>query len=159
MERIHLILKVLLSLETRTERDFQVLFLPYHFPLARYLSWTFQSLLSMFNPLRAQIALGLSNNLDWTIKIISWNCRGALKAGFRKGVMDLKRIHNPAMLLILETKISGQNAREVADSLGFPKSCIVNSDGLVGGLWLLWDDSRLTVDILSTSNQAIHAVI
>ncbi|GLT87033.1 hypothetical protein SLE2022_051370 [Rubroshorea leprosula] len=93
------------------------------------------------------------------MKIISWNCRGALKVGFCKGVMDLKRIHNPAMLLILETKISGQNAREVADSLGFPKSCIVNSDGLAGGLWLLWDDSRLTVDILSTSNQAIHAVI
>ncbi|GLT80975.1 hypothetical protein SLA2020_523840 [Shorea laevis] len=93
------------------------------------------------------------------MKIISWNCHGALKAGFRKSVMDLKRIHNLAMLLILETKISGQNAQEVADSLGFPKSCIVNSDGLAGGLWLLWDDSRLSVDVLSTSNQAIHAVI
>ncbi|GLT73561.1 hypothetical protein SLA2020_454110 [Shorea laevis] len=93
------------------------------------------------------------------MKIISWNCRGALKAGFRKSVMDLKRIHNPAMLLILETKIAGQNARDVADSLGFQKSCIVNSDGLAGGLWLLWDDARLSVDILSTSNQAIHAVI
>ncbi|GKU97282.1 hypothetical protein SLEP1_g10449 [Rubroshorea leprosula] len=159
MECIHLILKALLSIETHTERDFQLLFLPYHFPLARYLSWTFQSLLPVFNPLRAQIALGLSNNLDWIMKIISWNCRGALKAGFRKGAMDLKRIHNPAMLLILETKIYGQNAQEVADSLGFPNSCVVNSDGLTGGLWLLWDDSRLTVDILSTSNQATHAVI
>ncbi|GKV28437.1 hypothetical protein SLEP1_g37496 [Rubroshorea leprosula] len=93
------------------------------------------------------------------MKIISWNCRGALKAGFRKSVTDLIRIHNPAMLLILETKISCPDAQEVANSLGFPKSCIVNSYGLAGGLWLLWDDSRLSVDILSANNQAIHAVI
>ncbi|GLU24163.1 hypothetical protein SLE2022_401190 [Rubroshorea leprosula] len=63
------------------------------------------------------------------------------------------------MLLILETKISCPDAQEVANSLDFPKSCIVNSDGLAGGLWLLWDNSRLSVDILSTNNQAIHAVI
>ncbi|GKV31452.1 hypothetical protein SLEP1_g40137 [Rubroshorea leprosula] len=87
------------------------------------------------------------------------NCRGAPKVGFRKCVMDLKRIHNPTKLLILETKISSPNAQDVADSLGFPKSYIVNSDGLAKGLWLLWDDSRISVDILSTNNQAIHAVI
>ncbi|GLT61710.1 hypothetical protein SLA2020_343970 [Shorea laevis] len=93
------------------------------------------------------------------MKIIAWNCRGALKAGFRRSVMHLKRIHNPTRLLILETKISGPNAQEVADFLGFPKSCIINLDGLVEGLWLLWDDSRLSMDILSTNNQAIHVVI
>ncbi|GLT66963.1 hypothetical protein SLA2020_393010 [Shorea laevis] len=71
------------------------------------------------------------------MKIISWNCRGAAKAGFRKSVMDLKYIHNPSMMLILETKLCGQDAKEQAETLGFPKYCIVDSKDLARGLWLL----------------------
>ncbi|GLT36867.1 hypothetical protein SLA2020_112150 [Shorea laevis] len=73
--------------------------------------------------------------------------------------MDLKRLHNPSMMLILETKISGEDAKDRAASLGFPKYCIVDSDGLAGGLWLLWDDSIVAVEVVSQTPQAIHAVI
>ncbi|GLT27924.1 hypothetical protein SLA2020_028900 [Shorea laevis] len=54
------------------------------------------------------------------MKIISWNCWGAAKSNFHKGAMDLKHIHNPSMMLILETKLIGQDARDQAASLGFP---------------------------------------
>ncbi|GLT63047.1 hypothetical protein SLA2020_356410 [Shorea laevis] len=62
-------------------------------------------------------------------------------------------------MLIVETKLSGEVARSQAASLGFAKSFVVNSDGLAGGLWLLWDDAAVSVDIVSYSDQAIHAII
>lgn len=34
------------------------------------------------------------------------------------------------MLLIMETKISGDDAKDQAASLGFPKSCILDTKGL-----------------------------
>ncbi|GLT49114.1 hypothetical protein SLA2020_226930 [Shorea laevis] len=68
------------------------------------------------------------------MKIISWNCRVLAKSGFHKYVMDLKRLHNLFSLLILETKLFGKDAKNQAASLGFPKHCVVDSEGLVGGL-------------------------
>ncbi|GLU11862.1 hypothetical protein SLE2022_285820 [Rubroshorea leprosula] len=93
------------------------------------------------------------------VKIISWNCRGVAKHNFHSSAMDLKRTHNPAIMLVVETKLSGEDARSQAASLGFAKSFVVNSNGLAGGLWLLWDDAAVVVDIVSYSDQAIHAII
>ncbi|GLT87976.1 hypothetical protein SLE2022_060240 [Rubroshorea leprosula] len=73
--------------------------------------------------------------------------------------MDMKRLHSPSIMLIVETKIGGDQAKAKATSLGFPKFHIVDSDGLAGGLWLLWNDYEVLVDVVATSSQAIHAVV
>ncbi|GLT29839.1 hypothetical protein SLA2020_046800 [Shorea laevis] len=83
------------------------------------------------------------------MKIISWNCRGVAKSNLHKGVMGLKHIHNLSMMLILETKLAAQDARDPVAFLGFPKSCIVDVEGLTRGLWLLWDDLKVNVDVVS----------
>ncbi|GLT69032.1 hypothetical protein SLA2020_412150 [Shorea laevis] len=159
LEKIHLFIKVHWSLMTQLERDFEILVLPYHFPMARFLPWHNPSPMPVMNRWLARLVLGPQPSEDWIMRIISWNCRGAAKSNFCKGAMDLKRIHNPSMMLILETKLTTQDARDQAASLGFPKSCIVDSKGLRGGLWLLWDDSMVNVDVVSHGSQAIHAVV
>ncbi|GKU87915.1 hypothetical protein SLEP1_g2242 [Rubroshorea leprosula] len=50
-------------------------------------------------------------------------------------------------------------AVEVAQSLGYPKWEIVDADGFAGGIWLLWDDTRFTIDILNKGSQAIHGLV
>lgn len=38
-----------------------------------------------------------------TMKIIMWNCRGALKPNFQSHVRELTRNHNPTVLVVMET--------------------------------------------------------
>ncbi|GKV18315.1 hypothetical protein SLEP1_g28713 [Rubroshorea leprosula] len=59
----------------------------------------------------------------------------------------------------METKLVGARASKAAEALGFPRKVIVDADGLAGGIWLLWDDKKFCVDILSTSPQVIHATV
>ncbi|GKV49249.1 hypothetical protein SLEP1_g56010 [Rubroshorea leprosula] len=113
----------------------------------------------IMNAALARTLLRANNSRVWSMKIISWNCRGAAKQSFQSSAMDLKRIHNPCIMLILETKISEDHAIAKARALGFPHFHCVDSDGLAGGLWILWNDSKVTLDIVSTNAQAIHAIV
>ncbi|GKV17362.1 hypothetical protein SLEP1_g27876 [Rubroshorea leprosula] len=67
--------------------------------------------------------------------------------------------HNPGILVIMETKLAGERAKKAAEALRFPKKVIVDSDGFAGGIWLLWDDTKYTIDILNVGPQAIHASV
>ncbi|GLT46247.1 hypothetical protein SLA2020_200180 [Shorea laevis] len=92
------------------------------------------------------------------MKILIWNCRGAANENFKRHVMDLKATHKPCMMLIMETKISGDRAKAIASNL-YPNFHVVDADGFAGGLWLLRDASRISVDIIADSGQAIHAIV
>ncbi|GLT58567.1 hypothetical protein SLA2020_314490 [Shorea laevis] len=91
--------------------------------------------------------------------MLSWNCRGAAKIEFKRRIKDLKNQHAPSIMFILETKLSGQDAKEAAADCGFPCTHVVDSDGRAGGLWLLWDDAEVCVDVVTSTLQAIHAIV
>ncbi|GLT69081.1 hypothetical protein SLA2020_412600 [Shorea laevis] len=99
------------------------------------------------------------SDVAWSMKVISWNCRGATNNEFKRNAMEIIREHNPGIFIIMETKLAGDRAVEVARSLGLPKWELVDADGYVGGIWVLWDDSRFSVDILSKGSQVIHALV
>ncbi|GKV15349.1 hypothetical protein SLEP1_g26146 [Rubroshorea leprosula] len=83
---------------------------------------------------------------------------GAASESFKRHVMDLKATHNPYMMLIIETKVAGDRAKAIASHI-YPNYHVVDADGFAGGLWLLWDASQISIDILADSDQAIHAVV
>ncbi|XP_039010567.1 uncharacterized protein LOC120139409 [Hibiscus syriacus] len=62
------------------------------------------------------------------------------------------------MVAILEPRISGDKADRVISKIGFSNSYRVETRGFSGGIWLLWDDS-LSVDIVATHPQFIHALV
>lgn len=49
--------------------------------------------------------------------IIAQNCRSALKPSFQNHVKELVNNHNPAVLIILETRIGGDRACEITNRL------------------------------------------
>ena len=53
------------------------------------------------------------------MNIIIWNSRGSLKPNFQSYVGDLAHNHNPAILVVMETKISGDRVKEITDRLPF----------------------------------------
>ncbi|GLT33620.1 hypothetical protein SLA2020_081920 [Shorea laevis] len=63
------------------------------------------------------------------------------------------------MILILETKLTSEVARDAAANCGFSRSHVVDSDGRAGGLWLLWNDEEVYIDVVTSTPQAIHAIV
>ena len=41
----------------------------------------------------------------------------------------------------METKVSGNRAKSIADRLPMDGAILVNNIGLSGGLWVLWDST------------------
>ena len=76
---------------------------------------------------------------------IIWNCRGASKPSFQKHVRELVLSHNPAILVVMETQVGGNRAREITKRLPFDGA--INSDvvGYVGGIWVLWNSNKVVI--------------
>ncbi|XP_050242537.1 uncharacterized protein LOC126691560 [Quercus robur] len=93
------------------------------------------------------------------MNIIAWNCRGALKPEFQNHVRELVQSHNPAMLIVMETRVGGSRAKEIIDRLPFDVAIHTETIGYAGELWLLWNSNRVIVAPLATIEQEIHVSV
>ena len=85
------------------------------------------------------------------MNLIIWNCRGTFNPTFCNNVIELTRIYNPAILILTETKASGDTTKRIVARLPFDGAIFANTIGLSGGLWLLWDSFRVSVTKLLTT--------
>ncbi|XP_020421299.1 uncharacterized protein LOC18774519 [Prunus persica] len=60
---------------------------------------------------------------------------------------------------LVKPRISGAKAISVVKSLDFPCFEIVDAVRFSGGLWLLWDDSGVHVEVVGTSDQTISVCV
>lgn len=88
-----------------------------------------------------------------------WNCKGALKPNSQDHVHDLIRQYDPAIFVVMETRIGGARARDISNKLPSDDTFHTNTIGRKGGLWLLWDLGRVEVSHLASSKQEIHSTI
>ena len=51
------------------------------------------------------------------MNMLIWNCRGAINPTFCDVVNELVRLHSPAIMIIVETKVSGDRARRILENL------------------------------------------
>ena len=93
------------------------------------------------------------------MNIIIWNCRGARKPSFRKHVGDLVQNYNPAILVVMETRVGGDRAKEITNLLPFDGAFHTDTIGYSGGLWVLWNTDRVDLALLSSTEQEIHAEV
>ena len=77
--------------------------------------------------------------LGLVMNIMIWNSRGALKPSFQTYVHELAQRHDSAILVVMETKLGGNKAKEVIDRLPFDGAIHTETIGLTGGLWFLWN--------------------
>ncbi|CAL9017859.1 unnamed protein product, partial [Prunus brigantina] len=87
------------------------------------------------------------------------NVEGAACTKFKTNMLDMISTHRIDILFICEPRISGQRALKVIQTLGFNCFEVVDAIGFSGGLWLLWNDSKVTVEIVGTSDQSISACV
>ena len=60
-----------------------------------------------------------------------------MKPQFRKTVMDLVEWHNPILMVITETRMSGSRALEKIETLPFDGAEVSDTIGFARGIWLL----------------------
>ncbi|KAL0013921.1 hypothetical protein SO802_000990 [Lithocarpus litseifolius] len=93
------------------------------------------------------------------MKILVWNYKGVGNSNFRRNFSDLNRLHRPSIAVIMETRISGARGEDISFNLGFDNVCCSDANGFNGGIWILWNSNETTLDILSVTDQAIHAFV
>ena len=63
------------------------------------------------------------------------------------------------MLVVMETRVGGDRAREITDRLSFDGAIHTDTVGYAGGLWLLWNSDRVEVTPLTSTEQEIHVTV
>lgn len=96
---------------------------------------------------------------SFMMNIIIWNCKGALKPSFKKRVSELVQNHNPAILVVMETRVRGDRAKEITSLLPFDEAIHTNTIGYARSLWVLWNADRVDITLLSKTEQEIHAEV
>lgn len=84
-----------------------------------------------------------------------WNCQGVGKTNFHKIVSEYAQEFEPAVFVLLETRVSGGNADWVIKRIGWKYSHRVEAYGFSGGIWILWND-KVNVRILGSDFQFVH---
>lgn len=79
--------------------------------------------------------------------ILFWNCRGAGSREFLCEIKELMKEHHPSILILLESRISGATADGVCKKLGMRSWIRSKARGFSGGVWVLWDDAAVQLDL------------
>nr|XP_011457336.1 PREDICTED: uncharacterized protein LOC105349397 [Fragaria vesca subsp. vesca] len=91
--------------------------------------------------------------------ILYWNVRGAADSKLPDIIQDLRRIYKFNILVISEPRISEDKALKVVKSLGFSSFTIEDATGFSGGLWLLWDDQQVKLEVVDSNFQSITSLV
>ncbi|KAI9071004.1 hypothetical protein K1719_047036 [Acacia pycnantha] len=76
--------------------------------------------------------------------------------GIAAAIRNLKKQYNLDVIVILEPRISGNQANKCIKSWGFNHSCRMEAEGFSGGIWIVWERADLIVDTLVKDQHFIH---
>ena len=82
-----------------------------------------------------------------------------MKPSFQTHVRELTQSHNPALLVITETQLRGDRAKEITGRLPFEGAIHYETIGHSGGIWLLWNSNMVEVVQLASMEQEIHVEV
>ncbi|KAM2052769.1 hypothetical protein ACFX1T_002485 [Malus domestica] len=88
-----------------------------------------------------------------------WNVRGASKENFVSTAIDLVKHNNVDVLVVVEPRISYNRAAEVIKQLNFSNSVVSEVVGFSGGIWVLWNDSRVSLTPILVTDQVISMFV
>lgn len=91
------------------------------------------------------------------MNFLVWNCRGSHNLEFHRHFRSLLDNHRPVLAILLETHM--QDHTRLRDDFNFTNMSQVSSNGLVGGLLVLWNEASINVTEMRLSQQEIHCVV
>lgn len=89
------------------------------------------------------------------VDLMVWNCQGAGNVNFHKVLKEYIREFEPAVVVLVETRVSGVTAECVIKKVGMPFSHRVEACGFSGGIWVLWK-SGVDLRVEANNFQFVH---
>ncbi|KAJ4844968.1 hypothetical protein Tsubulata_011699 [Turnera subulata] len=89
-------------------------------------------------------------------KVLSWNCQGAAKKRSSRTFRELVSIHKPGVAIIMKPRVSGGKAARIIRRLRFSHSHRIEARSFAGGIWLLWNEYHVQVQVLYNHTQILH---
>ncbi|KAL5805040.1 hypothetical protein ACOSQ3_031840 [Xanthoceras sorbifolium] len=87
------------------------------------------------------------------------NVRDARKKLFVRIVFYLKAMYSFDVFVILEPQISGSKACSIIKKLEFSNHFLVEADSFAGDIWLLWNNNKIKLEVITSSKQSITALV
>ncbi|OIT19693.1 hypothetical protein A4A49_58802, partial [Nicotiana attenuata] len=91
------------------------------------------------------------------MKIMIWNCWGALDQEFRRNLRFLLTWNNPSILCLTKTRMA--NHTDLLMEFNYTDLIQVAAQGHSGGIVLLWRACDLVVYPVAVTSQEIHASV
>ncbi|KAK2635481.1 hypothetical protein Ddye_030273 [Dipteronia dyeriana] len=92
------------------------------------------------------------------MKILCWNVRGLRSIRAFQVLLRVKKVYQPDVLFLMETKVDHGCMENIRVKLGFGGKLVVNSERKKGGLCLLWRDGA-DISLLSYSKYHIDVQV
>ncbi|KAI7997086.1 hypothetical protein LOK49_LG10G01813 [Camellia lanceoleosa] len=88
-----------------------------------------------------------------------WNCREAGNKIFCRNFKEIIRTHRLDVVALFETKVLFSSMGLFFNNLGYTASTVVDPVGRVGGIWLIWNPTQVSVNVIVANQQVIQATI
>lgn len=66
-------------------------------------------------------------------------------------ICELKAKYCIHVFIIVEPRVSGGRAEKIISRISFSKNYRVEAEGYSGGIWILWEETQVKIDIISSS--------
>lgn len=104
-----------------------------------------------------EVFIGLAlMSLLMFLMILIWNVRGAAGKDLWHAVKELKIRHKIKIVVLVETRCSGDSAQRAIKGMGFKFQIIEEARGMSGGIWMLWNEEAISLTVLESHRQFIH---
>lgn len=87
------------------------------------------------------------------MKVLCWNCRGAVSPKFRAALRDILMSNKPDMVVLLETRAQSNQAKWILQH--FSNCAMVEARGFSGGIWCFWNQTISQVRVLGFTAQTL----
>lgn len=88
--------------------------------------------------------------------VLCWNCRGAGSKDFMREMRELMNEVRPAIVVLLEPRISSLTADAVCAKLGRRRWIQSEATGFSGGIWVLWVEDMFDLRLKNASKFFLH---
>lgn len=88
--------------------------------------------------------------------VLLWNIQGVGTNEFVPHLKTLLHIHNPDIVILLETKAGEDKARQDMKQLGFCGYKVAPLVGRKGGIWMIWKTNVQLINFMGPSNRYFH---
>lgn len=95
--------------------------------------------------------------MNQPINFIIWNVRGANNANFRRNFKEIMDTNRPSMVALLKIRMA--NHILILEEFNFTEMIEVPREDHSGGLVILWNHARVTINNFTRRSYKIHVMI